>query len=41
MIKGLNLPIYDVSEDNDVVIMTEPLDFNEGIGRIPQELFDV
>ena len=27
-LKGLNLPIYDVSEDNDVVIMTQPLDFN-------------
>ena len=23
----LNLPIYDVSEDNGVVIMTQPLDF--------------
>ena len=26
-IKGLNLPIYEVSEDNDVAIMTQPLDF--------------
>ena len=26
-IKDLNLPIYDVSEDNDVAIMTQPLDF--------------
>ena len=25
--RGLNLPIYDVSEDNDVAIMTQPLDF--------------
>ena len=25
--KGLNLPIYDASEDNDVAIMTQPLDF--------------
>ena len=26
-IKGLNLSIYDVNEDNDVAIMTQPLDF--------------
>ena len=26
-IKGLNLPIYDVSEGNDVAIMVQPLDF--------------
>ena len=40
-IKSLNLPIYDVSEDNDVAIMTQPLDFTARIGRIPLELFDV
>ena len=27
LLNGVNLPIYDVSEDNDVVIMTQPLDF--------------
>ena len=40
-IKGLNLRTYDVSEDNDVAIMTQHLDFTACIGQISQELFDV